>query len=94
MDTVVAAILANKPATVEEVLALETPEGTIDALITNATATIGEKISFRRFLVIEKTDDQQFGSYMHMGGSISALVVMKGALLLKLPRTWPCRLLP
>lgn len=79
VDTVVTAILAGKPERVEEVLALETPEGTIDELITNATATIGEKISFRRFVVIEKTDNQQFGSYMHMGGSISALVVMTGA---------------
>ena len=37
VDTVVTAILAGKPETVEEVLALETPEGTIDELITNAT---------------------------------------------------------
>ena len=44
----------------------------------SATATIGEKISFRRVAVVEKADDEIFGSYMHMGGSISAVVVVKG----------------
>ena len=69
MDTLQEAILANKPATAE---------GTINDLIINATATIGEKISFRRVAVVEKADDEIFGSYMHMGGSISAVVVVKG----------------
>lgn len=79
VDTIAKYVAANKPGTVEEVLKIETPEGTIDELITSATATIGEKISFRRFAIIEKTDDQQFGTYMHMGGTISALVLLEGA---------------
>jgi elongation factor Ts len=79
VDTIANAVLENKPATNEEVLAISTPEGTIEELITNATATIGEKISFRRFALVEKADDEQFGSYMHMGGSISVLVLLKGA---------------
>jgi elongation factor Ts len=79
VDAIKDAVLANKPATVEEVLQLETPNGTVDTLITDATATIGEKISFRRVAVVEKTDDEEFGTYMHMGGTISALVVLKGA---------------
>lgn len=79
VETIANAVAEKKPGTVEEVLKLETPNGTIDELIINATATIGEKISFRRFAIIEKTDDQQFGSYMHMGGSISALVLLSGA---------------
>ena len=78
MDTLQEAILANKPATIEEALNVQTAEGTINDLIINATATIGEKISFRRVDVVEKADDEIFGSYMHMGGSISAVVVVKG----------------
>lgn len=43
MDTLQEAILANKPATTEEALNIQTAEGTINDLIINATATIGEK---------------------------------------------------
>ena len=68
----------TKAADVDAVLTTSTPEGTIADLITNATATIGEKITFRRVSVVEKADDEFFGSYMHMGGKISALVVLKG----------------
>ena len=64
MDTLQEAILANKPATTEEALNVQTADG--------------EKISFRRVAVVEKADDEIFGSYMHMGGSISAVVVVKG----------------
>ena len=78
MNTLQEAILANKPASTEEALNIQTAEGTINDLIINATATIGEKISFRRVAVVEKTNDEIFGSYMHMGGSISAVVVLKG----------------
>ena len=55
MDTLQEAILANKPATTEEALNVQTAEGTINDLIINATATIGEKISFRRVAVVEKS---------------------------------------
>lgn len=78
LDVIQGAVLENKPADVDAVLATATPEGTINELITNATATIGEKITFRRVSVVEKADDEFFGSYMHMGGKISALVVLKG----------------
>ena len=78
LDLVQAALLSGKPADVEAALALDTPEGTINDLIINATATIGEKISFRRFQVVEKAEDEIFGAYMHKGGTISALVVLKG----------------
>ena len=42
------------------------------------TATIGEKLSFRRFEVVEKNDDEIFGSYLHLGGKIASLVVLNG----------------
>lgn len=78
IDTIAAAVVTEKPANNDEVLAIATPNGTIEELITNATATIGEKITFRRFAIVEKADDEIFGTYMHMGGTISALVVLKG----------------
>ena len=78
LDVIEKAMLAAKPASTEEALAVETAEGTVNDLIVNATATIGEKISFRRVAGVEKADDEVFGSYMHMGGTISALAVVKG----------------
>ena len=74
LDVIQNAILDTKAADVDAVLTTSTPEGTIADLITNATATI----TFRRVSVVEKADDEFFGSYMHMGGKISALAVLKG----------------
>ncbi len=78
LDSVEAALLANKPATTEEALACACGDTTVEAACTNATATIGEKITFRRSACIEKADDEFFGSYVHGGGKISALVLLKG----------------
>ena len=78
LDTVQTLLVSNKPADVDAALACATAEGTLTDTITNATATIGEKISLRRIAVVEKADDEFFGSYVHMGGKISALVTLKG----------------
>jgi len=73
-------LLAKKPENVEAALAEEIKDGqTLEAYLNNAIAKIGEKISLRRFSVIEKTDDQIFGSYLHMGGRIAVLSVIEGA---------------
>lgn len=79
LETLKNEFLAHEPASVEEALTLTTPEGTINDLIVNATATIGEKITLRRLAIVHKTDAQEFGTYMHNGGAISALVVLEGA---------------
>lgn len=78
LDVIEKALLAAKPANTEAALEVETPEGKVNDLVINATATIGEKISFRRVAVVEKAEDEIFGKYMHMGGTISSLVVTKG----------------
>lgn len=78
LNTIEAALLANKPADVEAALAMDINGDTLETVIANATATIGEKITLRRFVITEKSDDEVFGAYMHMGGKISALSVMKG----------------
>jgi len=72
------AIAEGKPANNEEALALTMPSGeTLEAAYVSA-ATIGEKISFRRFALIEKTDAQHFGAYQHNGGRIGVISVIEG----------------
>jgi elongation factor Ts len=72
------AIAANKPASNEEVLAMAHPEHeTFEKAILNATTVIGEKISFRRFALLEKTDADVFGTYNH-GGRIGVITLLAG----------------
>ena len=71
-------LVANKPATVEEALAIEVEGTTVDGMLIEATSTIGEKITLRRLTVVEKADNEFFGSYLHMGGRIAALTVVEG----------------
>lgn len=78
LDTIQSALLKNKPASVEEAMKLDVNGETLETVVTSATATIGEKISLRRVSVVEKANDEVFGTYMHMGGKISALAVLKG----------------
>ncbi len=62
----------------EEALELPMNGGTIKEAIIALTAKIGEKLSFRRFEIIEKTANQVFGTYSHMGGKISVLLLLNG----------------
>lgn len=78
LDSVAQTILTAAPATLEDALALPTAAGTLNDLIVEATATIGEKITLRRFEIINKNSDETFGAYMHNGGRISAIAVVKG----------------
>ena len=79
IDTIGATLLKSNVTTVEEAKNLATPDETIGELIVNKTAKIGEKLSLRRFAIVTKNDDEFFGSYIHMGGKIAALTVIKGA---------------
>ena len=72
-------IVKNDVKTMEEAMSLSTEEGPLNDPIVNFTATIGEKISFRRFARLSKTDSQNFGSYIHMGGRIAVLTLLEGA---------------
>ena len=78
VDLIANAILSSNVKTVEEVMKLEVEGNTIENLIVDKTATIGEKLSFRRFELIEKEDNQVFGTYSHMGGKIVTLAVLEG----------------
>jgi len=69
-------VLDSDVKTVEEANALTVNGKTIEELVVDKTATIGEKLSFRRFEVLEKNDSQVFGTYSHMGGKIVALTLL------------------
>ncbi|KRL38496.1 translation elongation factor Ts [Liquorilactobacillus uvarum] len=72
-------IAKEKPATVEDALKVKTANGTVNDEIIEATQVIGEKITLRRFTVVEKNESQNFGAYLHMGGKIATLVAVEGA---------------
>ena len=78
VDLIATAILSSNVKTVEEVMKLEVEGNTIEKIIIDKTATIGEKLSFRRFELVEKEDNQVFGTYSHMGGKIVTLAVLEG----------------
>ncbi len=79
INTIGKAVLASDATTLEEVLALTVDGGSVEELIVAKTSKIGEKLSLRRVEVVEKTDSQNFGAYLHMGGKIATLVVVEGA---------------
>ena len=72
VDETASILLAKKPASLEEALGLTTN------LFTDATVKIGEKLSLRRFALLFKTSNQQFGQYVHMNGVVSSIVVVEG----------------
>jgi elongation factor Ts len=72
-------LLATKPADVDAALETEINGVKVSDYISTAIATIGEKISLRRFVIKTKTDADAFGSYLHMGGRIGVLVVVEGS---------------
>jgi len=73
-------VVTQRPASVEA--ALEQPfkgQGEpLSQVISEKIATIGENISFRRFSILEKSDNGVFGAYLHMGGKIGVLVALEG----------------
>ncbi len=81
VETIGNTVVNSDAKTLEEVLALpvEGTEGDVSALIAANTAVIGEKLSLRRIEVVDKKDTDNFGSYIHMGGKIAALIVTENA---------------
>lgn len=73
-------LLKNSPSNMEEALEIKVSSGeTVQETLVALIAKIGEKISFRRFEVVEKTSDEVFGVYSHMGGKITVLSVVTGS---------------
>lgn len=78
VDELAEKLVNSDVTTMEEANKLELTDGTVEEVVSNLTAKIGEKLSFRRFTKITKNDDEVFGTYSHMGGKIAVLVVVKG----------------
>jgi elongation factor Ts len=72
------ALLATKPQSLEEALAANYEGKSIETIVTEAAATIGEKITLRRLTFVTKEDGQNFGAYKHMGGRIAVLTLLQG----------------
>ena len=75
VDSVLKTLIKSDVTTVEEALELPCEDGTVNDLIVSKTATIGEKLSLRRFAKVTKGDNETFGSCIQMGGKIAVLIV-------------------
>ena len=78
VNTIGETLINNDVHTLEDALKLSVGEETLNDVIINVTATMGEKMDLRRFERITKSDNEVFGSYIHMGGKMSALIVLDG----------------
>ncbi len=56
----------------------EVADDLVNPILVEATVKIGEKLSFRRFEIVE-VDPSLVHAYIHMGGKISSLVVLEKA---------------
>lgn len=79
IDTIGNAILNSDVNDLDSAMDIKLEDGTVRDLIIAKTAKIGEKLSLRRIEVVEKNNDESFGAYLHMGGKIAVLTVVKGA---------------
>ncbi len=79
IDAIGNAILKSDAKTMEEINKLDVDGQTVEEFIVAKTAKIGEKLSLRRAELVTKSDEDNFGGYLHMGGKIAVLVVVNGA---------------
>ena len=78
VDVIATNVLKSDVKDIESANSIEVEGKKIEEIIAEKVATIGEKISFRRFEIVEKNDNQVFGTYSHMGGKIVTLTVLDG----------------
>ena len=79
LATIAKAVVAGKPADMAAANALVVDGVSIETLVAEKVGKIGEKLSFRRFTLLEKGENEVFGAYSHMGGKIASLVKVAGA---------------
>lgn len=79
IDTTVNSVLAEKPTDEKDAMTKNVSDGkTLQDIFTETVSKIGEKLNLRRLNIFQKSDDEVFGAYVHMGGKISALVLLSG----------------
>ncbi|MCX4365951.1 MAG: translation elongation factor Ts [Bacilli bacterium] len=79
IENVGKAILKGDTSDIDKINELDVDGQTVAEYIVAKTAKIGEKLSLRRAELVTKTDTENFGTYLHMGGKIAVLVVVEGA---------------
>ncbi len=71
VDVTLEKIFDSEPQTLEEAKALTEKD------FGECSIAVGEKLDFRRYQIVHSVGEEGFGSYIHMGGKISVLVVLK-----------------
>lgn len=74
VKTICETVAAQKPADLDAALKATVDGKDLATVIAEASGKIGEKLSFRRFALMTKNDDEVFGAYSHMGGKMTAIV--------------------
>lgn len=77
-DKIAEALLASEAKCEECALNVNVEGKPLKEFLLEAISSIGENLTFRRFGVAFKNDDQEFGAYMHMGGKIAVLTMLNG----------------
>ena len=70
VDQLLETILANKPADVDALMACTLGDQTVDAALKEQIFIIGEKLTIRRFVIVEGA----VSTYVHGGGSTGVIV--------------------
>lgn len=72
-------VLATEPKSLEEAKQAKNAEGkSIEEIFVDAGVKLGEKLDFRRFEIVHKNPEDNFGPYLHMKGKIAVLTTIKG----------------
>lgn len=72
------ALVNSDVKNIEDAMQIKIDGTTLQEVITHAIATIGEKITLRRFAIVEKNNNQSFGIYWHSNKRIASLVLFDG----------------
>jgi len=78
VDQIAKILVDGKVGCTDCALQLVSNGKTLNQILLEAVAGIGEKISLRNVEVLTKADNQVFGAYKHMGGKIVSLAILNG----------------
>lgn len=77
LDGIANAILDNDVTDTDSAMKIDMDGTTIERVLIDATAKIGEKLSLRNVSKYKVDNNEVFGAYKHMGGRIVSLVVLE-----------------
>ena len=76
VNSIMLSLLKTEPKSLEEALKIKIDSKTIEQHLTFLTSTIGENIKMRRFIILNKENDQSFGYYNHSNSKISVVLII------------------